>query len=94
MKEVAIEFANDWDEKEDDDDDDDYEDYGDFDDYIGEISTDWIYDVSRPRSYWEELRKERYLEVLNTESDKKDICNLIQRYITYDHFSKSFSKFI
>ncbi|CAF2148741.1 unnamed protein product [Brassica napus] len=78
VKEVAIEFANDWDEKEDDDDDDDYEDYGDFDDYIGEISTDWIYDVSRPRSYWEELRKERYLEVLNTESDKKDICNLIQ----------------
>ncbi|KAL0873733.1 hypothetical protein Bca101_023438 [Brassica carinata] len=76
VKEVAIEFANDWDEneveeEEEEDDDYDYEDYG-------ELSTDWIYDVSRPRSYWEELRKERYLEVLNTESDKKDICNLIQ----------------
>ena len=75
VKEVAIEFANDWDEneveEEEEEDDDDYEDYG-------ELSTDWIYDISRPRSYWEELRKERYLEVLNTESDKKDICNLIQ----------------
>lgn len=48
MKEVVIEFVNDWDEKEDDDDDDDdYEDYGDFDDYIGEILIDWIYDVLR-----------------------------------------------
>ena len=75
VKEVAIEFANDWDENEvEEEEEDDYEDYEDY----GELSTDWIYDVSRPRSYWEELRKERYLEVLNTESDKKDICNLIQ----------------
>lgn len=78
MKEVVIEFVNDWDEKEDDDDDDDdYEDYGDFDDYIGEILIDWIYDVLRFWSYWEELRKERYFEVFNIEFDKKDICNFI-----------------
>ncbi|XP_024005664.1 intracellular protein transport protein USO1 [Eutrema salsugineum] len=76
VEETAMEFVNDWDEDEMEDLEE--EEYGDYDHYNGENSYDWINDISRPRSYWEELRKERYLEVLNTESEKKDICNLIE----------------
>ncbi|XP_023634862.1 uncharacterized protein DDB_G0287625 [Capsella rubella] len=80
IKEAAVEFVNDWDENEMGEE----EEYEDYDLYIGDNMDDWIHDISRPRSYWEDLRKERYLEVLNTESDKKDICNLIQRRTVSD----------
>ncbi|XP_010439610.1 PREDICTED: golgin subfamily A member 6-like protein 22 [Camelina sativa] len=80
VKEAAAEFVNEWDENEMEEEDE----YGDYDLYIGENMDDWIHDISRPRSYWEDLRKERYLEVLNTESEKKDICNLIQRRTVSD----------
>ncbi|CAH2078465.1 unnamed protein product [Thlaspi arvense] len=73
LNEAAIEFVNDENEMEEEEDE-----YGDYDHYSGENMSDWIYEISRPRSYWEDLRKERYLEVLNTESEKKDICNLIE----------------
>ncbi|XP_020872051.1 zinc finger CCCH domain-containing protein 13 isoform X2 [Arabidopsis lyrata subsp. lyrata] len=73
--EAAVEFVNVWDENEIEEEED--EEYGEYDHFIGD--DDWIHDISRPRSYWEDLRKERYLEVLNTESEKKDICNLIER---------------
>lgn len=46
----------------------------------GEMSYyDWFTDISRPRTYWEDLRKSRYLEVMNTRSDKDDICRLLER---------------
>ncbi|KAG7546820.1 Zinc finger RING-type [Arabidopsis suecica] len=73
--EAAVECINDWDENEMEEEEEEYGDY--YDHFNGD--DDWIHDISRPRSYWEDLRKERYLEVLNTESEKKDICNLIER---------------
>ncbi|KAG7542145.1 Zinc finger RING-type [Arabidopsis thaliana x Arabidopsis arenosa] len=73
--EAAVECINDSDENEMEEEEEEYGDY--YDHFIGD--DDWIHDISRPRSYWEDLRKERYLEVLNTESEKKDICNLIER---------------
>ncbi|CAL9226165.1 unnamed protein product [Arabidopsis halleri] len=75
--EAAVECINDWDENEMEEEEAE-EEYGDYYDHFNG-DDDWIHDISRPRSYWEDLRKERYLEVLNTESEKKDICNLIER---------------
>ncbi|KFK28640.1 hypothetical protein AALP_AA7G025800 [Arabis alpina] len=74
VKETTVEFFNDWVEEEEEEE----EEYGDYYHYNGEDMYDWINDISRPRSYWEDLRKERYLEVLNEESEKKDICKLIE----------------
>ncbi|VYS69299.1 unnamed protein product [Arabidopsis thaliana] len=39
---------------------------------------DWISDISRPRSYWEDLKKQRVLEVMNNISEKGDMWNLIK----------------
>ena len=47
--------------------------------YYGETNNDWLHEISRPRSYWEELRKKRYLEVMNTRSEKEDIRRLLER---------------
>ncbi|CAH2046449.1 unnamed protein product [Thlaspi arvense] len=59
-------FINGWDESEMED-----------EDYIGEIEYyDWVSDISRPRSYWEDLRKQRELEVIEY-SKKDDIRNMI-----------------
>lgn len=52
---------------------DDYE-------YYGEYSYDWITEISRPRSYWEDLRKAWYQEMLDSNSGKGDIRQLIERY--------------
>lgn len=86
VQETAIELFSVWEENEvEEEEEEGYGDYGDYDHYNGDYSYDWVNDISRPRSYWEDLRKERYLEVLNGESEKKDICNLIERYLK--HFS-------
>ena len=55
------------------------EEYEDEQSYYGEMSNDWFTEISRPRTYWEDLRKSRYLEVMNTRSDKDDICRLLER---------------
>lgn len=55
------------------------EEYEDEQSYYGEMNTDWLSEISRPRSYWEELRKSRYLEVMNTRSEKEDIRRLLER---------------
>ncbi|CAA7020922.1 unnamed protein product [Microthlaspi erraticum] len=81
VQETAIEHFSVWEENEVEEEEDEY---GDYDHYSGDYSYDWVNDISRPRSYWEDLRKERYLEVLNAESEKKDICNLIQRRTVSD----------
>ncbi|CAH8357964.1 unnamed protein product [Eruca vesicaria subsp. sativa] len=52
--------------------------------YYGETNNDWFTDISRPRSYWEDMRKSRYLEVMNTRSDKDDICKLLERRTVSD----------
>lgn len=63
-------FLNGWEEQEE---------YEDEQSYYGELSYDWFTEISRPRTYWEDLRKSRYLEVMNTRSDKDDICKLLER---------------
>ncbi|KFK36390.1 hypothetical protein AALP_AA4G118000 [Arabis alpina] len=65
-----ISFSNGWEEQEE---------YEDEQSYYGELSNDWLTEISRPRTYWEDLRKSRYLEVMNTRSDKDDICKLLER---------------
>lgn len=45
-------------------------------------SHDWINDIARPKSYWEDCRQERYQEVLNANSSNGEICRLLERYIT------------
>ncbi|XP_010516661.1 PREDICTED: uncharacterized protein LOC104792249 [Camelina sativa] len=63
-------FQNRWEEQEE---------YEDEQSYYGDMSNDWFTEISRPRTYWEDLRKSRYLEVMNTRSDKDDICRLLER---------------
>ncbi|KAJ0237857.1 hypothetical protein HA466_0247560 [Hirschfeldia incana] len=52
--------------------------------YYGDTNNDWLTEISRPRSYWEELRKSRYLEVMNTRSEKEDIRRLLERRTVTD----------
>ncbi|CAN6889200.1 unnamed protein product [Brassica oleracea] len=57
----------------------DQEEYEEEQYYYGEANNnDWLSKISRPKSYWEELRKSRYLEVMNTPSDKEDIRRLLE----------------
>ncbi|CAD5314136.1 unnamed protein product [Arabidopsis thaliana] len=60
------------------------EEYADEQSYYGEYNDDWLSEIARPRSYWEELRKSRYLEVMNTRSEKDDICRLLERRTVTD----------
>ncbi|XP_010495679.1 PREDICTED: GRIP1-associated protein 1-like [Camelina sativa] len=64
-------FQRDWDEN--------VTEYKEYEDYNGEsMYYDWISDISRPRSYWEALKKQRELEVMNKSSEKDDMRNLIE----------------
>lgn len=63
-------YLNGWEEQEE---------YEDEQYYYGETNNDWLTEISRPRSHWEELRKSRYLEVMNTRSEKEDIRRLLER---------------
>ncbi|KAM1234875.1 hypothetical protein ACFX2J_004410 [Malus domestica] len=47
--------------------------------YYGDYTYDWINEISRPRSYWENLRKAWYQEMLNSNSGKGEIRQLIER---------------
>lgn len=42
-------------------------------------SRDWICEVSRPRGDWEDLRKARYQDMLDTFSENEEIRSLLQR---------------
>ncbi|XP_019160666.1 PREDICTED: uncharacterized protein LOC109157187 [Ipomoea nil] len=44
-----------------------------------DFSQDWITDVSRPQSVWEDLRQARYQEMLDPFLDNQDIQELLQR---------------
>ncbi|CAH2034628.1 unnamed protein product [Thlaspi arvense] len=68
-------YLNGWEEQEE---------YEDEQSYYGEPNNDWLTEISRPRSYWEELRKSRYLEVMNTRSEKEDIRRLLERRTVTD----------
>lgn len=54
-----------------------------FDMNYDETSYDWISEISRPRSYWEERRQAWYSEMLNTESHNEDIRKLLERYFFF-----------
>ncbi|XP_047308631.1 uncharacterized protein LOC124912115 [Impatiens glandulifera] len=62
------------------DNEDDQYNGGDESDYdqLGD-NTDWILEISRPRSDWEDLRQERYQEMLDPFQHKQDIRELLQR---------------
>ncbi|ONI11679.1 hypothetical protein PRUPE_4G120300 [Prunus persica] len=62
---------------------DDYE-------YYGEYSYDWITEISRPRSYWEDLRKAWYQEMLDSNSGKGDIRQLIERRTVSNFLASDF----
>lgn len=69
-------FLNGWDENE-----------TEYEELNGESTYyDWISDISRPRSYWEELKKQRELEVMNKNSEKDDLRNLIKMYVMGSQF--------
>ncbi|KAK9937268.1 hypothetical protein M0R45_014069 [Rubus argutus] len=68
----------DWDENEDD-----YQ-------YYGETNNDWISEISRPRSYWEHIRKSWYQEMLNTNSEKGEIHQLLERRTVSNFLSSDF----
>lgn len=44
-------------------------------------NTDWIYEVSRPRSDWEDLRQARYQEMLDPYRENKEIRSLLGRFV-------------
>lgn len=44
-----------------------------------ETNLDWISDIARPRSYWEDLRQAWYQEVFNTKSQDEEIRQLLER---------------
>ncbi|CAA7014864.1 unnamed protein product [Microthlaspi erraticum] len=67
-------FLNGWDENV-------FDGEEEYEDYNGESEFhDWARYISKPRSYWDDLRKQRELEVMNEEESKKDdiIHNLIK----------------
>ncbi|KAM5587003.1 hypothetical protein ABKV19_005776 [Rosa sericea] len=68
----------DWDEN-----DDDYQ-------YYGETNYDWISEISRPRSYWEDIRKSWYQEMLNSNSEKGEIHQLLERRTVSNFLSSDF----
>lgn len=70
LEQQEIPFSNGWEEQEECEDEQSY---------YGESSYDWLTEISRPRTYWEDLRKSRYLEVMNTRADKDEICRLLER---------------
>ncbi|KAE9598691.1 hypothetical protein Lal_00022382 [Lupinus albus] len=55
-----------------------------------ETSYDWISEISRPRSYWEERRQEWYREMLDTESHNEDIRKLLERRTVSSFLSSDF----
>ncbi|KAE9594264.1 putative aminoacyltransferase, E1 ubiquitin-activating enzyme [Lupinus albus] len=66
------------------------EEVEDIDMNYDENSYDWISEISRPRSYWEERRQEWYREMLDTESHKEDICKLLERRTVSTFLSSDF----
>ncbi|XP_022762544.1 uncharacterized protein LOC111308481 [Durio zibethinus] len=47
--------------------------------YFVQTNYDWFSNISRPRSYWEGLRKSWYQEVLNTNAKNEEIRQLLER---------------
>ncbi|KAJ0242537.1 RING finger PFF0165c-like protein [Hirschfeldia incana] len=67
------------------------DEYGD---YSGEsVNYDWVSHISRPRSYWNDLRKERELEIIKKHSKKDDIFQkLIKERTVFSFLTSDFRK--
>ncbi|XP_033139908.1 uncharacterized protein LOC103848459 [Brassica rapa] len=80
-------FLNSW-VKHDMEGEDEYEDYS------GEsVNYDWVSHISRPRSYWDDLRKERELEIIKKLSKKDDIFQkLIKERTVFSFLTSDFRK--
>ncbi|WZY78099.1 hypothetical protein YC2023_024483 [Brassica napus] len=80
-------FLNGW-VKHDMEGEDEYEDYS------GEsVNYDWVSHISRPRSYWDDLRKERELEIIKKLSKKDDIFQkLIKERTVFSFLTSDFRK--
>ncbi|CAH8296246.1 unnamed protein product [Eruca vesicaria subsp. sativa] len=63
-------------------------------DYSGEsVNYDWVSPISRPRSYWDDLRKERELEIIKKHSKKDDIFQkLIKEKTVFSFLTSDFRK--
>ena len=48
--------------------------------YFGN-NLDWISDIARPKTYWEDRRQAWYEDIFNTHSKHEEIRQLIERYI-------------
>ncbi|KAI4311792.1 hypothetical protein MLD38_036658 [Melastoma candidum] len=57
---------------------------------LSESNYDWISRISRPRSYWEDRRQSWYKEMLEQESTKEDIRQLLQRRRVSNFLSSDF----
>ncbi|KAL5158211.1 Protein neuralized [Glycine soja] len=55
-----------------------------------ETNYDWISEISRPRSYWEERRQAWYREMLETGSQNEDIRRLLERRTVSSFLSSDF----
>ncbi|XP_020232539.1 ras guanine nucleotide exchange factor Y [Cajanus cajan] len=62
----------------------------DIDHNCDETNYDWISEISRPRSYWEERRQEWYREMLETGSHNEDIRTLLERRTVSSFLSSDF----
>uniref|UniRef100_A0A0R0I3Z8 RING-type domain-containing protein n=1 Tax=Glycine max TaxID=3847 RepID=A0A0R0I3Z8_SOYBN len=55
-----------------------------------ETNYDWISEISRPRSYWEECRQAWYREMLETGTQNEDIRRLLERRTVSSFLSSDF----
>lgn len=51
--------------------------------HFAETNYDWISEISRPRSYWEDLRQTWYREMLSSSSENEEIRQLLERYARF-----------
>ncbi|XP_050368846.1 uncharacterized protein LOC126786938 [Argentina anserina] len=68
----------------------DWDENDDYYQYYGETNYDWISEISRPRSYWEDIRKSWYQEMLNSNSEKGEIHQLLERRTVSSFLSSDF----
>ncbi|CAI0546215.1 unnamed protein product [Linum tenue] len=58
--------------------------------YFEEAPYDWFSDIARPRSYWEDMRRSWYDEMLSTGCENKDIKELLERKTVSSFLSSGF----
>lgn len=82
-KETVEEEASNQNYAESSYDDEMVEEAEEIDQNCDETNLDWISEIARPRSHWEQLRQAWYREMLETRSKNEDIRKLLERYIIF-----------